>query len=381
LSTVNVDQRTEKATSVKLASLRAAILGLSAYLLLYLSWQILHWLPGRQQLGQAFLIPADMAALCATLMAARRCAGSRELRSFWLVMSAAMAAETIADILLLRIDIVYGVAPFPTVADAFFLLFYVLLFSALLLVPVAPVMFDKRLRMMLDGAIIVLGGGAIVWYFVLGPTVQAGGKSPLALAVSLAYPIGDLVLLAGLAVVLLRRSPPILKTPLLLIAAGMVASVAADVVYGNGVLDGTYTGGDPIDTLYLIEFIAFTLAAIAQQPIRPGEQVVDVRTWSQPTPRASWLPYITAPIGFGLLIGVEWDKPFFPELSLVLILTMIGGLVAARQYLAPCLLRGRGEGTARKRAARPGDLRQCGCRDHRQRPRGADHRRCQPGVL
>jgi signal transduction histidine kinase len=34
------------------------------------------------------------------------------------------------------------------------------------------------------------------------------------------------------------------------------------------------------------------------------------------------------------LIGVEWNRPFFPERSLALIVMVIGGLVAARQYLA-----------------------------------------------
>jgi PAS domain S-box-containing protein len=334
VSAVNLEQRSERATLPKLTSSRAVVLGLAAYVLVYLSWQCFHWLPGKQQLGQAFLIPADMAALGATWMAARRCEGSPRLRSFWWVMSAAIAAESIADILLLRIDIRYKVAPFPTAADAFFLSFYVLLFVALLRVPVARVTRAKGLRIVLDGATIVLGGGAVVWYFVLGPTVTAGGDGALATVVSLAYPVGDLILLAGLAAVLLRRSPPVLKVPLLLIAAGVLASVAADVVYGNGVLNGTYTGGDPIDTLYLLEFMAFALAGIAQKPVRSSDQLVAVGAWSQPAPRASWLPYVTAPIGFGLLIGVEWGRPFFPDLSLILILTIIGGLVAARQYLS-----------------------------------------------
>ena len=334
MSTVNVDQRAEKTAWLKLTPARGAILGLAAYLLVYLSWQFFHWLPGRQQLGQAFLIPADMAALCATLLAARRCWGSRELRSFWLVMSAAIAAETIADILLLKYNIEYNKPPFPTIADAFFLSFYVLLLAALLRVPVAPVTRAKRLRILLDGAIVVLGGGAVVWYFVLGPTARAGGQSALAMAVSLAYPVGDLVLLAGLAAVLLRRSPPSLRVPLLLVAAGMLASIVADVVYGYGVLHNTYKSGDPIDTLYVLEFLLFALAGISQQRLAGPNDEAAVANWSEPAPRASWLPYITAPIGFGLLIGVDWNKPFFPELSLVLILTMIGGLVAARQYLS-----------------------------------------------
>jgi PAS domain S-box-containing protein len=311
-----------------------AVVVLAVYLLVYVSWQLFHWLPGEQQLGQAFLIPADIAALWATLLAARRCSGSRELRSFWLWMSAAMAAETIADILLLRNYLRYDVAPFPTLADPFFLAFYVLLFVALLRVPVARISATKRVKVLLDGATIVLGGGAIVWYFVLGPTAVTGGQSTLAMIVSLAYPIGDLILLAGLAAVLLRRSPAIMRTPLLLIAVGVLASIVADTVYGYGVLHNSYTGGDPIDTLYVLEFIAFALAGITQQPVGPGDRHAVSEEWMQPAARASWLPYITAPIGFGLLIGVEWGRPFFPELSLILIVMAIGGLVAARQYLA-----------------------------------------------
>src|SRR5580693_3944273 len=264
MNTPNLNH-TKKASSPGPTAI-AAIVALGLYLLVDLSWQFFHWLPGKQELGQAFLIPADMAALCATLLAARRCPGSRRLRSFWLWMSTAIAAETIADIFLLKYNIQYNEPPFPTIADAFFLSFYVLLFIALLRVPVAPVTLIKRLQILLDGAIIVFGGGAVVWYFVLGPTAKAGGQSTLATAVSIAYPVGDLILLAGLAALLLRRSPPTLKIALLLVAAGMLASIVADVVYGYGVLHDTYRSGDPIDTLYVLEFLIFALAGISQKP-------------------------------------------------------------------------------------------------------------------
>jgi signal transduction histidine kinase len=310
------------------------VLALGGYLFVYLSWQFLHWLPGKQQLGQAFLVPMDLVALAAALLAARRCEGSSELRSFWLAMSAAVASETIADVLLFANDAAYANPPFPSPADAFFLAFYVLLFYALLRVPVARITRTARLRTLLDGATIVIGGGAVVWYLVLGPTAQAESATTLAKGVSLAYPIGDLVLLAGLATVLLRQSPIVLRTPLLLIACGMLVSIVADLVYGYGTLHGTYTGGDPIDTLYVLEFLFFALAALSQRAIPRGDPIAEVGEWRQPTVRVNWLPYITVPIGFGLLIGVEWDKPFFPDLSLVLIITVIGGLVAARQYLA-----------------------------------------------
>jgi PAS domain S-box-containing protein len=313
---------------------RAAILALGAYMLLYLTWQVWHWTPGRQQYGQAFLPLIDAAALYATLVAHRRCAGSERLRSFWRLMSLAIAAELIADILLLANVIKHKVPPFPSPADPFFLAFYVLLFLALLRVPVAPVSKARRVRIWLDGATIVIGGGAVVWYFVLGPTAIAGEESTLATAISIAYPVGDLILLAGLAAVLLRRVPDVLRVPLLLIAAGMLCSIIADVIYGYGVLHDTYTNGDPIDTLYMLEFALFALAGSSQQRVQPGDIGVDMSQWRQASTRASWLPYLAAPIGFVLLLGVDWTHPFFPELSLVVIALLIGTLIAARQYLA-----------------------------------------------
>ncbi|HTR72072.1 MAG TPA: HAMP domain-containing sensor histidine kinase [Solirubrobacteraceae bacterium] len=342
-------------TGTRTRRLGWAFAALGAYLAIYLSWQLWHWLPGKQQLGQAFLLPPDALALAVALLAARRCGAAPRLRSFWLLMSAAIAAELIADALLLRNVAIHVKPPFPTPADPFFLAFYMLLLAALLRVPVAKISFGKRLQMAIDGATIVIGGGAVVWYLVLGPTAEAGGQDTLATAVSVAYPMGDLILLAGLAAVLLRSSPAILRTPLLLIAAGMSASIVADAVYGYGVLHGTYTNGDPIDTLYVAEFLLFALAAIAQ--LRPGsleylgpgdpnaialgqgdQNAIDpfarAREWRQPAPRASWLPYVSVATAFGILFGVELEGPFFPNVSLVLIAAVLAALVATRQYLA-----------------------------------------------
>jgi PAS domain S-box-containing protein len=308
-------------------------LALAAYVLVYLSWQALHWLPGKQELGQLFLIPADAIALWAVWDASRRSAGHPRVHAFWRLFALAIAAELAADVALSYNDIHYAAAPFPSLADAFFLSFFALLFAALLRVPVARATRSLRVRLALDGATIVLGGGALVWYFVLGPNAVAGHGSPLATAVSLAYPIGDLVLLAGLAAVLLRRSIPVLHPSLLWIAAGVVLSIVADVVYGYGVLHGAYTGGDPIDTLYLLEFVCFTLAALSQRPVGADDRGAHAEQYARPAARASWLPYLALAGGFGLVLAVESHDAFFPGFSLMLILAALAALVATRQLL------------------------------------------------
>ena len=329
---------------VHLTRSRNLAVALGGLLLAYLSWQLLHWLPGRQQLGQLFLPLFDLIAITAAWGASRRCAPVPALRRFWRLIAAAIAAELIADVILSGYDIAYSRAPFPTPADAFFLSFYVLLLVALLSIPVARMTLAARLRMSLDGWTIVLGGGAVVWYFVLGPTVLSTGEDLLAKTVSMAYPLCDLVLLGAVAVVLLRRSPATLRLPLLWIAAAMLLTVVADTVYGYGVLHNTYTAGSPVDTLYVLEYCALTLAALTQRPVRAQDP--DARVNESAKGNASeeesaqryrvapWLPYIGLTVGFGVLLGATIGHAFFPDVSLVLIVIGLAALVAARQYLA-----------------------------------------------
>jgi PAS domain S-box-containing protein len=307
---------------------------LGALLLAYLSWQLFHWLPGRQQLGQLFLPPFDAIAIWAAWGASRRCAPVPRLRRFWRLIAAAMASELIADVILSRYDVAYKRPPFPTPADAFFLAYFALLLVALLFVPVARMTRAARVRMLLDGATIVLGGGAAVWYFVLGPTVLSTGEDLLAKTVSMAYPICDLVLLGGVAVVLLRRSPAALRLPLLWIAAAMLLTVVADTVYGYGVLHDTYTAGDPVDTLYVLGYCALALAALAQRPVGEHDPRACVKESARRYRVAPWMPYIGLTVGFGVLLGISVDHAFFPELSLVGIVIALAALVAARQWLA-----------------------------------------------
>ncbi len=329
---------------VQLTRSRNLAVALGALLAAYLSWQLFHWLPGRQQLSQLFLALFDVLAILAAWGALRRCAPVPALRRLWRLIAAAIAAELIADVILFSYDVAYTQPPFPTPADAFFLAFYALLLVALLSIPVARMTLATRLRMSLDGWTLVLGGGAVVWYFVLGPTTLTTGEHLLGKAVSMAYPLCDLVLLGAVAVVLLRRSPAALRLPLLWIAAAMLLTVIADTVYGYGVLHDTYTAGDPVDTLYVLEYCALTLAALTQRPVRaedpdahveePAQGNASVDESAQRYRVAPWLPYIGLTVGFGMLLGATGDHAFFPDVSLVLIVIALAALVAARQYLA-----------------------------------------------
>ncbi|HET9444065.1 MAG TPA: hypothetical protein VFO65_12125 [Acidimicrobiales bacterium] len=72
----------------------------------------------------------------------------------------------------------------------------------------------------------------LTWYLVLEPTARTGGADPLVLALSLAYPVGDLVVLFGVTLVLLHsrdRSPAALR----ILLAGVALFVVADIAYAR----------------------------------------------------------------------------------------------------------------------------------------------------
>jgi signal transduction histidine kinase len=95
--------------------------------------------------------------------------------------------------------------PCPTLPDLFFVLQYPFFFLALLLLPYAPA-WAPRLRVMLDDLLWIGVAGALTWFFILAHIYLPTGESQLAKVVSLGYPIGDLIVFAGLAVALTRPS-------------------------------------------------------------------------------------------------------------------------------------------------------------------------------
>jgi len=143
-----------------------------------------------------------------------------------LVLGAALLAWTLGDLVLTIESLGGATPPTPSLADLFYLAFYPLAY-------VAVVFFMRgEVRRMaspnwLDGAIAGLGAGAVCAAFAFHAIVSSTGRSALATATALAYPIGDVVLLglvaAGFAVLSGRR-----KTPWILLAVGMALNVVGD---------------------------------------------------------------------------------------------------------------------------------------------------------
>jgi GGDEF domain-containing protein len=114
------------------------------------------------------------------------------------------------------------------------------------------------------------------------------------------------------------------------IAIGGALFVVADVVYDRPVQAGHYSGGDPVDILYVLAVPAFALGAASQRQV-----VAASRGAAALRPRhIAVVPYLALGAVFGLLVATQWHDEFFPDLSLVLAAAAVAAVIALRQVVA-----------------------------------------------
>ena len=142
----------------------------------------------------------------------------------------------------------------PSVADLFSLLFYPLAAVAVILL-VRPELQHRKASVWLDAAVAALGAATIWSGFALHSVVRVSG-SPASVAVGLAYPLGDVVLLAlalGLVVVAPRHPG---RTVLFALGAGLMA--LGGMVSLHQLSPSALQAGAPLDLLAPAAMIAMT---------------------------------------------------------------------------------------------------------------------------
>lgn len=150
-----------------------------------------------------------------------------------------------------------GRLPFPSPADAGYLLFYPLMLLALV------VLARRRLAgvgglVLLETVVATVGASAVL-AVVLDPviTAAADGDSPLGILVASAYPLFDLILLAVIAGIATARAVPFERHGWALVA-GLAIFVVADVAYALLENEGAYVAGTPLDATWAIGLALLT---------------------------------------------------------------------------------------------------------------------------
>src|SRR5512146_988974 len=146
----------------------------------------------------------DALACVFLVMAARKSfARSRRMGWAWSAVAAAMLIYMLGDTSWGILEAGFNLAPFPSIADIFYLTYYIAFLLAIHLLVVrwqGPIAFTKDsldLGVVLTAAILGFAN------FLIGPIFKYyEGATNLELFILAAYPVGDLVLLAALLLIL-----------------------------------------------------------------------------------------------------------------------------------------------------------------------------------
>jgi diguanylate cyclase (GGDEF)-like protein len=263
------------------------------------------------------ILPVTAVAAWWCHRAALRCRVSGRLGRCWNLLALALLCFLTGDLLQVAYRVVLDRNPYPSLADVAFLCVYPITLIAVLSAAAGPRRAGDRLRLTLDAATIALGGGVAIWHLALEPAAS-GSSRGLALAFSLAYPVGDLVLVGALAAVLLWPAPGLSKRSLALLAAALTGFVLCDLIR---VRDHVHAG-------WVLPLIALALAARLQP--EPGRLEPNERYRVQ----LPWAGYLAAGIGYSVLVAAEAQASFMAHVSIILACAGIGVIVMVRQLLA-----------------------------------------------
>jgi diguanylate cyclase (GGDEF)-like protein len=181
----------------------------------------------------------------------------RAERGAWLAIGLALLSTTIGDVIY---DFAYGGSPpYPSPADAFYLAFYPLCYVGIgLLLRARLSRFSASLW--LDGLMAGLAAAAVGASLLTPVVVASTHGSPLVVATNLAYPLGDVVLLAMLVFIFAVNSwrPGRAWT---LIAAGLLLNAVGDGIYLYQSAIGTYVEGTYVDAFWPTSVALIAIAA------------------------------------------------------------------------------------------------------------------------
>lgn len=220
-------------------------------------------------------------------------------------------------------------------SDFFLILYFPLFFIGILSFPFKPLKRQEYLLFLLDLAIVMITLGMIFWYFILTPIINSQ-ETGLIKIISLAFPLGDLILLGALVIINQRDIHTFPRTSLIFLVLSMILASIPDAIFSY--IENVHLRM-PLSNLnifwqasVLCLIYAITNHIHSQQNI-PAEMNAD----QERNPRIQRLlpPYISAAIGPVLLIGIikpnAMCEPRFSGLLAGVIILIC--LVYARQHL------------------------------------------------
>ena len=234
---------------------------------------------------------ASGVAAISLAVAARRSSG--RLRIAWALIGAGAASWTIGEVIWSWYEVFQGIAvPFPSAADAGFLLAIPLGIAGVLTFTSAPSRMATRGEAVLSGAIVALSLLFVAWALGLRTVYDQSLQPVPATLIGLAYPVGDIVTITVLLIAV-RRSTKAQVGRILLLVGGLASIAVADSAFTYLTANGTYGKiGSVLDIGWVVGFLMIALAPlwpVAAVEVKTEEGPIDL--WQMALP---WMAVLAA---------------------------------------------------------------------------------------
>lgn len=286
----------------------------------YGAWLLGNW--GGQSVIRAaddlgLVVFALFAAGAACLAA---CATRGRERAAWVSMAIGAGGWAAGEAVWSYYNLAAGQLPLPSLADAGYVAFLLGAGACLAFLLTAHSR-GTWMRLLLDGIIVAGAIAAAAWVCLLETVYSARAADPVPLAVSLVYPVADIVLIT-IATLMVARAPAGKQLRLALLSAGLVFIAVSDTAFAYLTASAAFDGHHAIAVGWAWGFLCIGLAAfVSRIPARGGTREV-----AQVPSRVSvWLPYVPVLVSLAICspILIRGMGPVFVAATVTVFAVMI----------------------------------------------------------
>jgi len=305
----------------------ALTLALGIYALAFVLWSAFRPEPSADVLRDLLAMPQWVIVVVLCLRAASGPGLDEGTRRAWRRLAAARAFYVAGDVLWAYDGWAGKGHPVESLASLCYLSSNPLVLWGLLSFPRVAQTRSQKTQFWLD-ALTVFIGGAMVLYFAVGP-LDTYAFRPGRAALATGYLLGDLLLVFGLAVTLLRQSDQWTRPAFLALGTGVLYEVCGDVLQGHFARAGQYDQAGP-ESLTVLSCALAGLAAHLHSRGAPRSRAEPV---TEPPASLSVLPYASLVLGFTLLVAAVFDERFPLLEGLTIGAVFLTAVVATRQIV------------------------------------------------
>ena len=327
-----LERRTFAVTGLGIEGWRPFAIAAAASVLvtvLFVAWTANRWIS-----DQVTIDIDDIGEAVAALIAAGSCAyaalrNSGRTQAAWALFAISALSWGLGEIAWSVYQVGLGVAvPFPSVADAGFLLAIPFAVAGVFAFTSAPTRLITRSEAVLAGTIVALSLLFVAWASGLRMVYETSPATPAAQLIGLAYPVGDIIT-ATVLVLALRRARRSEVGRMALLLGGLAFNALADSAFAYLTANGTYGAlGSVLDAGWVIGYLLIALAPLWPAG-RANQQVVEgpIELWQLALP---WVAVLAAAITAVRLATFDQNLDRFATV----LAGSIGVLMVASQVLS-----------------------------------------------